>query len=177
VQRLDHADHDRDYHPADERSRSKPRPPSTKGLRVFIRHDRQLFADLGRLLFDILRGFYCQAEIWRRIVVALFLEKGLLNPDFAPKILAWQNSGFSSESGTRILDRHTREALCQYLVRAPLTLQHIRRDEQLDTVTWSASPSGPLKGRIRRCSTLDFIAQVTLHIPPRGKHLVRRYGL
>jgi hypothetical protein len=76
-----------------------------------------------------------------------------------------------------------------HLVRAPLSLQRIRWDEQQDTVTWSASPSGFFKGRIRRYSSLDFIAQVTLHIPsggshakrdespPRGKHLVRRYGL
>jgi hypothetical protein len=74
-------------------------------------------------------------------------------------------------------------------VRAPLSLQRIRWDEQQDTVTWSASPSGYFKGRIRHYSSLDFIAQVTLHIPqggshakrdgspPRGKHLVRRYGL
>jgi hypothetical protein len=62
-------------------------------------------------------------------------------------------------------------------VRAPLSLRRIRWDEQQDTVTWSASPSGFFKGRIRRYSSLDFIAQVTLHVPPRGKHLVRRYGL
>jgi hypothetical protein len=201
-----------------------------KVLRVFLRHDRELFAELSRLLFDILRRFFCQAagrslrcamvsshqtfgefgvwhphwhtivleggfdrhdtffyiplgataaltEIWRRSVVALFRENGLLNPDFACKILAWQHSGFSIESGTRILDQPTREALCQYLVRAPLSLQRIRWDEQQDTVTWSASPSGFFKGKIRRYSSLDFIAQVTLHVPPRGKHLVRRYGL
>ena len=99
------------------------------------------------------------------------------NPDFARKILGWQHSGFSIESGTRILDQPTRKALCQYLVRAPLSLKHIRWDQQQDIVTWSASPSGFFKGRIRRYSSLDFIAQVTLHIPPRGRHLVRRYGL
>ena len=62
-------------------------------------------------------------------------------------------------------------------MRAPLSLQRIRWDEQQDTVTCSASPSGFFKGKIRRYSSLDFIAQVTLHVPPRGKHLVRRYGL
>jgi hypothetical protein len=116
-------------------------------------------------------------EIWRRRVVALFLDKGLLNPDFVRKILSWQHSGFSIESGTRILDQPTREALCQYLVRAPLSLQRIRWDEQQDTVTWSAPPSGFFKGKVRRYSSLDFIAQLTLHIPPQGKHLGRRYGL
>ena len=68
-------------------------------------------------------------EIWRRSVVTLFLDKGLLNPDFARKILSWQHSGFSIESETRILDQPTREALCQYIVRAPLSLQRIRWDE------------------------------------------------
>ena len=42
---------------------------------------------------------------------------------------------------------------------------------------FAVSPSGFFKGRVRRYSSLDFIAQVTLHVPPRGKHLVRRYGL
>jgi hypothetical protein len=32
-----------------------------KVLRVFLRHDRELFADLGRLTFDILRRFFSQA--------------------------------------------------------------------------------------------------------------------
>jgi hypothetical protein len=140
-----------------------------KVLRVFLRHDRELFADLGRLTFDILRRFFCQAA-GRSLRCAM-------NPDFARKILAWQHSGFSIESGTRILDQPTREALCQYLVRAPLSLKRISWDEQQDVVTWCASPSGFFKGRTRRYSSLDFIAQVTLHITPRGKHLVRRYGL
>jgi hypothetical protein len=169
-----------------------------KVLRVILRHDGELFADLGRLLFDILRRFFCQAagrslrcamvsshqtfgefgvrhlhwhtivleggfdrhdtffyiplgataafiEIWRRSVVALFLVKGLLNHDFACKILAWQHAGFSIESWTRILDQPTRDAFCKYLVRAPLSLRRIRWDEQLDIVTWSASPRDPSK--------------------------------
>jgi hypothetical protein len=53
-------------------------------------------------------------EIRRRSVVALFLQKGLLNPDFARKILGWQRSGFSFERGARILDQPTREAPCKY---------------------------------------------------------------
>ncbi|MGO9309706.1 MAG: hypothetical protein ACLQDL_11870 [Spirochaetia bacterium] len=30
-------------------------------LRVFLRHDRELFADIGRLLFDILTRYFTQA--------------------------------------------------------------------------------------------------------------------
>jgi hypothetical protein len=135
----------------------------------FDRHDRFSFIPLG--------ASEALSEIWRRRVVALFLQKGLLNPDFARKLLGWEHSGFSIESGTRIWDQDSREALCQYIVRAPLSLQRIRWDEQQDAVTWSSSPSGYFKGRQHRYSSLDFIAQVTLHVPPRGRHLVRRYGL
>jgi hypothetical protein len=53
-------------------------------------------------------------EIWRRRVVALFIEKGLLNHDFARNLLGWEHSEFSIESETRILDQPTREAPCQY---------------------------------------------------------------
>jgi hypothetical protein len=28
---------------------------------VFLRHDRELFVDLGRMIFDILRRFFCHA--------------------------------------------------------------------------------------------------------------------
>jgi hypothetical protein len=53
----------------------------------FDRHDTFFYIPLGATA--------ALTEIWRRSVVALFLEKGLLNPDFARKILAWQHSGFS----------------------------------------------------------------------------------
>ncbi len=34
-----------------------------------------------------------------------------------------------------------------------------------------------LRGEDRYFYGLDFIAQLTLHIPPKGKHVVRRYGV
>jgi hypothetical protein len=107
-------------------------------------------------------------------VVALFLSKGLLNPDFAGKLLSWRNSGFSIESGTRIDDQESRQALSQYIVRPPLSLEKIHWDEDQDTVTWKSCTSGYFRGREKHFSALDFIAQLTLHIPPRGRHLVRR---
>jgi hypothetical protein len=150
-----------------------------KVLRVFLSYARELFADIGRLLFDILSRFFKQAagktlraamvsshqtlgefgvwhpdwhsivleggfdrhdrfffiplgasealsEIGRRRLIALFLDKSLLNPDFARKLLGWEHSGFSIESGTRIWDQDSREALCQYIVRTQISLQRIR---------------------------------------------------
>jgi hypothetical protein len=57
-------------------------------------------------------------EIWRCRVVALFIEKGLLNPHFARTLLSWRHSGFSIDSATRIYDQDARRSLSQYIVRA-----------------------------------------------------------
>ncbi|MBE3038667.1 MAG: transposase [Chloroflexi bacterium] len=135
----------------------------------FDSHDRFFFIPLG--------ANEALSEIWRRRAVALFLSKGLLNPDFASKLLSWRHSGFSIQSETRIYDQESRQALSQYIVRPPLSLEKIHWDEDQDTVTWKSCTSGYFKGREKHFSALDFIAQLTLHIPPRGRHLVRRYGL
>jgi hypothetical protein len=54
------------------------------------------------------------APRWHRRVVARFLEENSQNPDFARKLLGWEHSGSSIESGTRTKDQPTREAYCQY---------------------------------------------------------------
>jgi hypothetical protein len=80
-------------------------------IRVFLRHDRFFFIPLG--------AKETLTEIWRRRVIALFLYKGLLNRDFAHKLLSRRHSGFSIESGTRIYDQKAREALSQYISSCP----------------------------------------------------------
>jgi len=125
-------------------------------------------------------------EIWRRRVVALFLDKSLLNHDFARKLLGWEHSGFYREWNPHLGPAHARGPLpirmiaagaarpghssgTPHIVGAPLSLQRIRWDERQDTVTWSSSPSGFFKGKTRRYSSLDFIAQLTLpHTTPRS---------
>jgi hypothetical protein len=47
-------------------------------------------------------------EIWRRVVIALFLDKGLLNPNFTQTPFRWRYCGFSIESGTHIYDEDAR---------------------------------------------------------------------
>jgi hypothetical protein len=135
----------------------------------FDRHDRFFFIALGANA-----GL---TELWRHRLIAMFLDKGLLNPDFARKLLHGSHSGFSIDSGTRIYDEDARRSLSQYIVRAPLSLTSIHWDQDRDTVTWKAPQKGYFKGKERHFSCLDFIAQLTLHIPPRGRHLLRRYGL
>jgi hypothetical protein len=116
-------------------------------------------------------------ELWRVRVVEFFAGRKLINDDFARKLLAWKHSGFSIESNTKIYTDKARESLCQYIVRAPVSPEKLYWDSFTDTVLWHAPKTGHFRGENRYFSGLDFIARLTLHIPPKCKHLVRRYGV
>jgi len=58
-------------------------------------------------------------------------------------------------------------------VRPPLSLEKIHWDEEQDTVTWKSCTSGYFGGREQHFSALNFIAQLTLHIPKGGSHAKR----
>jgi len=62
------------------------------------------------------------------------------------------------------------------MVRVPVSLEKLAWERETDTVSWKAPGKGPHKGKERYFTSLDFIAQVTLHILEKGKHPVRRYG-
>ena len=50
-------------------------------------------------------------------------------------------------------------------MRPALSLQKIYWDPDQDAVTWKSFTSGYFRGREQHFSALDFIAQLTLHIP------------
>jgi len=60
-------------------------------------------------------------EVFRRRVLKLFVDRGLLDPHFARKILAWKHSGFSVDNSVPIptLSQKARVNLSQYIVRHP----------------------------------------------------------
>ncbi|MDP3179451.1 MAG: transposase, partial [Spirochaetaceae bacterium] len=135
----------------------------------FDQHDRFYFIPIGAS-----EGLQ---ELWRRRVIALFVGRRLLDEGMAISMLGWQHSGFSVEAGTRIYDDAARQSLSQYIVRAPVGLEMLTWDRDEDTLSWKAPEGGHWKGEVRHFDSLDLIALVTLHIPPKGKHLVRRYGV
>ena len=46
------------------------------------------------------------------------------------------DTAHTCQSGTHIYDQEARQALSQYIVRPPLSLEKIRWDEDRDTVSW-----------------------------------------
>jgi hypothetical protein len=74
-------------------------------------------------------------------------------------------------------DDNAREGLCQYIARHPVSLQKITYDRDKKKVLYHTKYNDYFKENVKLFTATDFIADLTVHIPPKGKHLIRYYGL
>ena len=107
----------------------------------FTRYDRFVYLPIGADE-GILR-------VWQATMLALFLQKKLIDQTRVNILKDFKHSGFSIESETRLLSTADREALGQYVVRGATCAEKIHYDEASDTVVWTASPKGVLQGQGR----------------------------
>jgi hypothetical protein len=70
-----------------------------------------------------------------------------------------------------------RENLCQYIIRAPVALSKITYLKEDGIVIYKTNYNEYFKENIKYFKVLDFIAELTQHIPTKGQHLIRYYGL
>ena len=116
-------------------------------------------------------------ELFRRLVIKLFINKKLINEDLAKNLLSWKNSGFSIDNSARIYgnDDKAKEALAQYIARCPISLEKIKYEPFHGKVLFKTPKYNDyFKENFRVFNTLDFIAIVTAHIPPKNKQYIRR---
>jgi hypothetical protein len=116
-------------------------------------------------------------EVFRRWVIKLLVGRGLLNEDFARNLLSWRHSGFSIDNSVRILDESSQESLAEYIARPPISLKKIRYEPFKGKVLFHTKYSEYFKQNVHLFDALDFLAELTQHIPPKGLQLIRRYGL
>jgi hypothetical protein len=118
-------------------------------------------------------------ECFRRRVVGYFVEKGLINKDFARKLLAWKHSGFSVDNSVLIAadDHKAREALSQYIARHPVSLKKIIYVPAQGKVIYRTRYNSYFGENIKLLTAVEFIALLTAHIPDKHKHLIRYYGI
>ena len=66
-------------------------------------------------------------EVFRRRVIKLFVDRGLLDSRFALKILSWKHPGFSVDVSVSIpaSSKKARVNLSQYIIRHSMSLQKI----------------------------------------------------
>lgn len=130
------------------------------------------FVPLGAHSLEVL------TEAWRRAVLRAFVRQGLFTEEVAASMLAWPHSGFHVHNGVRLQgdDQRGILQLARYSARAPLALARITYDADRQQVLVNSDKSdGPTAGT-HAFDPLDFLAQLTTHIPRKGEHMVRYYG-
>jgi len=135
------------------------------------------FDDEGTFYYIPFSGLDSMIEVFRRRVIEMLMGRGLLKEDLAENLLSWRHSGFSIDNSVRIFDDQTRENLAEYMARPPLSLKKIRHEPFKSRVLFHTTYSQYFKQNVKMFEVLDFIAELTQHIPPKGVQLIRRYGL
>jgi hypothetical protein len=62
-------------------------------------------------------------EIFAREVLELLVNKGLLSPEWAERILSWRHTGFNVHSRVRARTKTQAERIGKYMVRPVLALE------------------------------------------------------
>ena len=131
----------------------------------------------GTFFYTPFSGLQSMIEVFRRRVIKLLVARKLVNEEFAQNLLSWRHSGFSIDNSVRILDGKTQENLAEYLARPPLSLKKIRYDPFKGRILFHTTYSDYFKENVHMFDALDFLAELTQHIPPKRLQLIRRYGL
>jgi len=131
-------------------------------------------------------------KLWEQEVFALLLGAGKINDEVVANIRSWKHSGFSVDQSVRLEagDRAGIQRLIQYFLRCPFSQARMIEvteagkvlyktgDNRLGRFPEAASDDllpGP-KRNFQIFDPLDFLAEVTQHIPDMGEHLIRYYG-
>jgi hypothetical protein len=119
------------------------------------------------------------SEYFRRVVIKFFLKKELINAHLATSLINWKHSGFSVDNSVKIpaTSQNARVNLSQYIVRHLVSLKKIFYVKENSTVIYRIKYDAYWGENIKLFKAADFIAELTMHIPPKHKHLIRYYGL
>jgi hypothetical protein len=137
--------------------------------------------DMGRLLVA-----------WQEAVFTLYLNEDKIEPEVAENMRRWPHSGFSVDQSVLLPagDRPGIERLVEYMTRCPFSLSRLIKVTETGQVVYKAekqecrifpdqngdgTQAGP-KRNYQILSPLDFLAEFTQHLPPKGSHLIRYYG-
>ena len=126
---------------------------------------------------------------WQTKVVELLLAAGKIEQQTVDEMRTWPHSGFSVDNSVYLPAHDTAalQRLAQYILRCPFSLARVVRLTNDGSVIYRAEQQrcrrlpGPASADLRSgpkrnfqiFSALDFLAEVTQHVPDKGEHLVR----
>jgi hypothetical protein len=131
-------------------------------------------------------------KLWQKKVFDLLLKRGKIDESLVRQMAGWQHSGFAVHLAVTVApdDLAGRERLLHYILRCPFSLERMIRLTPEGKVLYRAEKTTPrrfprparddLFGGVARnfqvFDPLDFIAELTQHVPDARKHLVRSFG-
>jgi hypothetical protein len=131
-------------------------------------------------------------EFWRERVFRFMLDTFKITDETVANMRNWRHSGFSVDNSVRIeKDDHAgMQRLIEYIARCPFSLTRmISQDKDGKIIYRTTHPNClpfPLSGdktlmkgiprNFEVYEPLDFLAEVTQHIPNKGEHQFRYYG-
>jgi Putative transposase/Transposase zinc-binding domain len=151
-----------------------------------------VFTDSGYFVHipDIWR--HCAVEIWEEKVFKLLLDAGRIDMEVVANIRGWKHTGFSVDNSVRIEagDHPGMQRLVEYIARCPFSLTRMIAISDEGEVLYRATKAKclpfPITGNADLAAgisrnyevfdPLDFLAEVTQHIPNKGEHQIRYYG-
>jgi hypothetical protein len=132
------------------------------------------FDDEGTFFYIPFASLRLMVEVFQRRVVKLLVEREIQNPNFAQKLLSLRRSGLSIDNSVRILDGPAQDSLAEYIARPLISLKKILDEPFKGRVLFHTTYSEYFRENLHMFDALDFIAELTQHIPPKGLQLIRR---
>ena len=102
-------------------------------------------------------------------LLALLVKQELLTDDIVSQILSQEHSGFSVWLGEPFQDQDSAQFVARYIERGPVSLQKLTIE--YDIVTYQTKD-----GVAHEFDALEFLAQLSAHIPKPYESLTRYYG-
>jgi hypothetical protein len=131
-------------------------------------------------------------KLWEQEIFALLLAEGKITEEVVANIRSWRHSGFSVDQSVRLEggDQDGIQRLIQYFLRCPFSQARMIEVTDAGKVIYKTEHNAVgrfpepgddelLAGPSRNFQVfepLDFLAEVTQHVPDPGEHLIRYYG-
>jgi len=130
------------------------------------------YLEIGNVDRELLTEFFAE-EVYK-----IFLDRELLSEEDIRSMKSWPNSGFSAWVGEAISEDASEQRLfaARYLVRCPLSLERLSIMDD-ENVSYAAKEDGDgNEPETKSFSPLEFLAELSQHIPNTYEQLIRYYG-
>jgi hypothetical protein len=108
-------------------------------------------------------------EAFAERVLAQLHKRELITDDDVAQILCQDHTGFGVWMGDPFHDKESEQFVARYIERAPLSLEKLSIQD--DIVTYTTKD-----GAAHEFDTLEFLAQLSCHVPKTYESITRYYG-